>query len=128
MTVATAAAALGTMFWFALAFAEAVVDPAIATTAPVLLDGETPPASLTVGLMVTLLGFAIGWLTYAIALLRTGTVAKGPAALVVVGAVLSALPFLPVGAVLIGLAMVWLGVRQQPSPARAVVAAASAAP
>jgi hypothetical protein len=112
--VSAAAAAIGSGLALGLAYAVAAANPAIATAAPTLLDGDSQPASLAAGWLLGVIGLALGWLLFGIALLRSRAVARGPAIGLVVAAVLCLLPMLP-GQILLGAALVWLALRRQPS-------------
>jgi hypothetical protein len=108
------AAAVGSALALGLAYAVAAANPAIATAAPALLDGDSQPASMTAGWLLGVIGLALGWLVFGIALLRSRAVARGPAVGLVVAAVLCLVPMLP-GQILLGAALVWVALRRQPS-------------
>lgn len=111
-TAATTAAVVGTSLLAGLAFAEATVNPAIADAAPTLLD-DTPNASMAVGLAVSTVAFAIGWLTLGVVLLRQGG-RRAAAVAVMVAAVVSFVPMVP-GPAVVGLALIWLATTE-PAP------------
>jgi hypothetical protein len=114
-TGATTAAVVGSCLLAGLAFAEASVNPAIADAAPELLDG-TPSTSMAVGLGLSTVAFAVGWLTLGSALLRRGGRRGAPVA-VVVAAVVSFVPMVP-GPAVVGLALIWLATTTEPDPAK----------
>lgn len=105
------AAALGSVLLAAMAFSQATVNPALVESAPDLLN-DRPGATMLVGMGVSTLGFAVGWLVFGIALLRrSGRTAAGIA---VVGAsVLCLVPVVP-GPAVLGLALVWLATSTAP--------------
>jgi hypothetical protein len=108
-----AAGALG-LVGFLIAFAATVlaagsfwagmfIAPALATEAPEFLDAGSPP-----GLVLTLIGLGVGWLVFGIATLRAGVYPRRAAILVIVGAVIVALP-LPFTIIVLSVAVGWLG-------------------
>jgi hypothetical protein len=108
-----AAGALG-LVGFLIAFAGTVlaagffwagmfIAPALATEAPDFVDAGPPP-----GLVLTFIGFGVGWLVFGIATLRAGVYPRRAAILVIVGAVIVALP-LPFTTIVLSVAVGWLG-------------------
>lgn len=100
-------AAAGTVLFCGVNWSLMFVDPAAAKVAPAFLDDQ-PPAVLVVGLYLSVALFAVGWLLYAIAILRAGVFPRVPAVILLVGAILALAP-MPVGQTVAGLALVWLG-------------------
>jgi hypothetical protein len=101
-------AGAGTVLFSGLCWSQTFLDPAAARVVPAFLDDQ-PPAALVVGLYLSLALFAVGWLLYAIATLRAQVFARVPTVVLLIGAILALVPFLPVGQTIIGLSFVWLG-------------------
>jgi hypothetical protein len=109
---------------FALAFAgeilaagvmwfEAFITPALAQEAPELLLSD-PPGIVMFGQILTSGLLTLGWLILGAAILRARTYPRVATVLVLVGAVVQALPFLPPavgvpGAVVFDVGVAWLG-------------------
>jgi hypothetical protein len=74
----------------------AFVFPSL-SSAQLDLFNNTTPAALSVGFYVTFFGLGIALLLFAIATLRAGVLSKIGAGVLIVSALLSALPFLPFG-------------------------------
>jgi hypothetical protein len=90
------------------AFFNAFVVPSLAARAPEVLGSPAP--ALVWATRAGAYGLVLGYALFAIATMRNGLLAKHGAALVAVGAVLTALP-LPVGGpVVLGAGLVWVGV------------------
>jgi hypothetical protein len=111
--VAAAAAAVGSLLLAALAFSEATVNPALGDIAPRLLE-ERPGATMLVGMGVAIVGFAVGWLTFGVSLLRRSG-RTGSAVAVVAASVVALAPMIP-GPAVLGLALVWLATSTAPAP------------
>ena len=90
------------------------VDPAAAKTYPAFIN-DTPPTILVVGFFATLVWFGLSWVVYSVVALRSGALPRPPLALLLIGALASALPFVPFAMVAFGAGLVWLGL----APARA---------
>lgn len=117
------AAAVGSVLLAALAFSQATVNPALVESAPELLN-DRPGATMLVGMGVSTLGFAIGWMVFGISLLRrSGRTAAGIA--VVAASVVCLVPMVP-GPAVLGLALVWLATSTTPD-AKVMEATASVA-
>ena len=109
---------------FALAFAgeilaaggiwsEAFITPALAQEAPEILLTD-PPGIVTFGNILTFGLLTVGWLILGAAILRARAYPRVATVLVLVGAVVQALPFLPPaigvpGAVVFDVGVAWLG-------------------
>ena len=103
--VGFAAAFLGTGLYVGASWAELFIAPLIANEAPEMFDAPGPP----LGLLVTFIGGAVGWLLFGVATLRARVYPRIAAVLLMIGAVISALPLnLPTGIVL-DVAIAWLG-------------------
>jgi hypothetical protein len=111
--VAALVAGAGTTLMAGVTWSTAFLDPAAARVVPAFLD-NTPPPILVVGYFGSLVLFAIGWALFAIATLRTGIFARIPAVAVLVGALLTAVPFAPYSMTIFGVGLLWLGL----APAR----------
>jgi hypothetical protein len=112
--IAALAAGFGVMLLAAVNWSTSFVDPAAAKTYPAFIN-DTPPAILVAGYFATLLWFGLSWVVYAVVAMRSGALARRPLAILLIGALASALPFVPFGMVAFGMALVWLGL----APARA---------
>jgi len=109
--VAFLVAFIGTAMIFGFAWAGAFVVPDLAETVPDFLD-TADAGMLMVGVMLTFVLFALGWLLFGLVLLRTKMLPRGAAVLLMVGAVLtSVLLFLelPFYIVVFGAALAWMG-------------------
>lgn len=101
-------AGAGTALMCGLSWSTAFLDPAAARVVPAFLD-NTPPAILVVGYFGSLGLFAVGWVCYAIVTLRAGLLARIPTVLILLGALLTAVPFAPFSLTLFGIGVLWLG-------------------
>ena len=97
------AAFAGTVLAAGFFWASTFIAPALATEAPEFLDAGPPP-----GLLLTFIGLGVGWLVFGIATLRAGVYPRWAAILVIVGAVIVALP-LPFTTIVLSVAVGWLG-------------------
>ncbi len=111
--IAALVAGFGVMLLAAVNWSTSFVDPAAAKTYPAFIN-DTPPTILVVGYFATLLWFGLSWVVYAVVAMRSGTLARPPLALVLIGALASALPFVPFGMVAFAVGLIWLGL----APAR----------
>jgi hypothetical protein len=119
--VAAVAAGAGTVLMSGVAWSTAFLDPAAARVVPAFLD-NTPPAILVVGYFGSLVAFALTWLCYAIVTLRAGVFARIPTVVVLLGALLVAVPFAPFSMAVFGAGLLWLGLApaaRQPVPSLA---------
>jgi hypothetical protein len=103
-------AGAGTVLFSGVCWSQTFLDPAAAKVVPAFLDADQPPVVLLMGFYLSLALFAVGWLLYAIATLRAHVFARVPSVVLLIGAILTLLPMLPVGETIIGLSLVWLGV------------------
>jgi hypothetical protein len=104
-----AIALLGTLlvagdWWF-----EAFVVPMIAKESPGVLD-LAPGASLLAGAMATVAAYSIGWLMFALACLRTDTIPRPAAVLLVISALMGPLALSTPYQIPLALAIGWIGV------------------
>ena len=83
----------------------AFLTPAVARTAPEVVDAG-PPGLVVTGLVLSSLVFAIGWVTTGVAVLRAGTVRRPAAVLLIVGSVIAAVP-IAFTLIPFGVALVW---------------------
>jgi hypothetical protein len=101
----------GTLMTFGLLWGEPFLGPMLAKEAPEVLDAD-PSGTLTAGIILTLVLFALGWLLFGLTSLRAGVLPRGAALLLMVGAVLffvvSSLE-LPGSTIVVGAALVWMG-------------------
>lgn len=84
--------------------------PWIAVEAPGLLDANPMGSGvLTVGLMLSTIVFAVGWLLFGVSAFRAGVYPRIPTVLLMIGALLLLAP-LPGAGLPFSVAVVWLGV------------------
>jgi drug/metabolite transporter (DMT)-like permease len=96
---------LGTALVTGLIWASLFIVPNLAVEVPAFLDeGEGPPP----GFFLSLITFALGWLLFGIATLRARVFPRAAAILLMIGAVIAALP-LPFTGIVLAIAMAWLG-------------------
>ncbi len=93
----------GTVLVAGFIWASAFIAPALADTAPHVLDGGPPP-----GILPSIIAFGLGWLLFGVATLRAGVFPRAAAILLVVGAVVTVLP-LPFTTLVLDVAVAWLG-------------------
>jgi hypothetical protein len=101
----------GMLMVFGLLWGEPFLGPLVAEQAPGLLSAE-PSGALAVGSILSLVLFALGWLLFGLASLRAGTLPRGAAVLLIVGALLSFVLTsldLPLWSVVLGAAVIWMG-------------------
>ncbi len=110
-------ALVGTMLFSGVSWSQTFLDPAAAKVVPAFLD-DVPPTVLVIGLFGTLVLFGLGWMVYAIATLRAGVYPRLPVVVLLIGSLLAAVPFLPIGGTVMAIALIWLGL----APARQPVA------
>jgi hypothetical protein len=106
--IAALLAGAGTVLMSGVSWSTAFLDPAAARVVPAFLD-NAPPAILVVGYFGSLALFSLGWVFYAIVTLRAGVLARIPTVLILLGALLTAVPFAPFSMALFGLGLLWLG-------------------
>jgi hypothetical protein len=109
--VAFMVALTGTVMLAGADWSAAFFGPWVAEAAPELLVTE-PAGTMTAGVILTFVSFALGWFLFGLASLRAGVLSRGPALLLMVGAVLAlVLAFLelPFEAVVLGAAVAWMG-------------------
>lgn len=106
--IAALLAGAGTALMCGLSWSTAFLDPAAARVVPAFLD-NTPPTILVVGYFGSLALFAVGWVCYMIVTLRAGVLARTPTVLILLGALLTAVPFAPFAMALFAIGVLWLG-------------------
>ena len=92
-------------------WSEAFLGPWLARTAPELLDSGSAD-SMFFAFWLSYILFSLGWFLFALASLRAGVLSRGAAILLLIAAPLQfVLGFLnvPLGGVLLGAALVWMG-------------------
>ena len=105
----------GTAMMFSESWANNFVVPVLAEATPELVDTAVTalPGTLKVGFMLTFGLFGLGWLLFGLASLQASVLPRGPAILLMVGAVLVTVLFLalelPFGFVVFGAALAWMG-------------------
>jgi hypothetical protein len=106
--IAALVAGAGAVLMSGVSWSTAFLDPAAARVVPAFLD-NTPPAILVIGYFGSLALFATGWVFYAIVTLRAGVFPRIPVVLMLLGALLVALPFAPYAMTVFGIGLLWLG-------------------
>lgn len=122
---AAIAAGFGTMLVSAVNWSTTFLDPAAARVVPGFID-NTPPAILVAGYFSSVAIFGLAWAAYSVAMLRSGVFRKLPVILILVAALVSAVPLLPFATTFFGIGLIWLGLsasrapqpEPQPSPLR----------
>jgi hypothetical protein len=106
---------LGTVLFAGAIWALLFIGPLVAAEAPQLLQGQ-PPASAAYrvaagGFLVSYGIFALGWLLFGVATLRTHFLPRLAVVFLIIGAVLTfpAVPSPPRTDVILGVAIAWLG-------------------
>ena len=101
----------GTVMLAGTDWSAAFFGPWVAEAAPDLLVTE-PAGTMTAGIALTLVLFALGWFLFGLASLRAAVLPRGSALLLLVGALLAlvlAFVELPFEAVVLGAAVAWMG-------------------
>ena len=109
--VAFVVAFIGEMMAIGSTWSEAFFGPWLAEVAPQILSSD-PTGTVIAGILLTYLLFALGWLLFGLASLRSGELPRGASVLLMIGAVIfPVLGFLeiPLSAVLYGAAVAWMG-------------------
>jgi len=102
------AAVFGTVLVVGAIWAQLFVAPFLAIEAPRVLDTK-PTGMLALGFTLTFLVFLpLGWLLFGIAALRARVYPRAAAILLIVGAVIGALP-IPLSEIVLDVAVAWLG-------------------
>ena len=106
---------LGTVLFAGAIWALLFIGPLVAAEAPQLLQGQ-PPASAAyrlaaAGFLVSYGTFALGWLLFGVATLRTYFLPRLAVVFLIIGAILTfpAVPSPPRTDVILGVALAWLG-------------------
>jgi len=106
---------LGTVLFAGAIWALLFIGPLVAAEASQLLQGQ-PPASAAyrlavIGFVVSYGVFALGWVVFGVATLRTHLLPRLPSLLLIIGAVLTfpVVPSPPRTDVVLGVAVAWLG-------------------
>jgi hypothetical protein len=113
--IAFVAALTGTAMMFGLSWTNIFATPALAAETPEFVDAVQAalPLTLMIGYGLTFGLFALGWLLFGLVSLRSGVLSRAGSILLMTGAVLVIVLFfalqLPLGFVVVGLALVWLG-------------------
>jgi hypothetical protein len=109
--IAFLVAFIGTGLVVGALWAATFVVPRLAEAAPELVDAE-PSGMLAIGFMLTFSLEALGWVLFGLASLRAAVLPRGPAVLLMVGAILSfVLGFfeIPFGDIVLEVALAWMG-------------------
>lgn len=96
----------GTLLLTGTTFTVVFVMPAITKAAPGFLDAGPPT-----GVFVSFIAFGPTWLVYSIASLRARVLPKRAVIFLLVASILATGPILPVGLLLMGIALIWLGLK-----------------
>lgn len=109
--IAFVVAVAGTVMLAGADWSAAFLGPAVAESAPEIVDAD--PSGITLaGFILTMLLAALGWLLFGLASLQAGVLPRGAAVLLAIGAVLTfVLIFaeLPLEVVVLGAAVAWMG-------------------
>jgi hypothetical protein len=97
------AAFAGTILLAGFFWSSAFIAPALANAAPTLLNAGPPP-----GLTPTFSTFAIGWILFGVASLRTRVYPRVAVIVLIIGAALTFLP-IPLVGVVFDVGVAWLG-------------------
>lgn len=82
--------------------------PSAAVEAPAFLNAEQVAGPLDAGFMLSGLAVAIGWALFGVATLRAGVFPRVTAVVLIVGAIVTFLPFAP-STLIIDVAVAWMG-------------------
>jgi hypothetical protein len=113
--IAFVAALTGTAMMFGLSWTNIFATPALAAETPEFVDAVQAalPMTLMIGYGLTFGLFALGWLLFGLVSLLGGVLPRGSSILLITGAILVIVLFfalqLPLGFVVFGLALIWLG-------------------
>lgn len=102
---------VGVMLAAGSVWSEAFFGPWLASAAPELLDAD-PAAIVIAGVLLSYVLFGLGWFLFGLTSLRAGVLPRGAAILLMVGALLFlvvAVLDLPLGGILFGAALAWMG-------------------
>jgi hypothetical protein len=102
------AALIGTGLLAGMMWTFAFVVPSVAVEAPTFLNAEQVAGPLDAGFMLSGLAVAIGWALFGVATLRAGVFPRVAAVVLIVGAIVTFLPFAP-STLIIDLAVAWMG-------------------
>ena len=101
-------AGTGTILLCAVFWSQSFLFPTAAVVAPELLD-DSKPVSLLFGFLITHAIFGVGWAMVGVALIRARVYGFAPAIGLILGGILSVVPFLTLGQMVLGLGLAWLG-------------------
>jgi hypothetical protein len=106
----------GTAMIFGFVWGAAFILPELADAAPESVDPEfldtDPSGALLVGVVLTFVLFALGWLLFGLTSLRARVLPRGAAVLLMIGAVLFVVIFMldfPGATIVFSVALAWLG-------------------
>ena len=102
------AALIGTGLLVGMMWTLAFVVPSAAVEAPAFLDAEEVAGPLDVGFMLSSIAVSLGWALFGVATFRARVFPRRAAIVLVIGALLSAVP-LPATTLVIDVALAWLG-------------------
>jgi len=106
--VGFAVALLGTGMILGFFWDNAFATPALAQTAPDVLEVGAPTL-VNLGVVLSFVLFALGWILFGVATLRAGVYPRAAAVVLAVGALLAAIP-MPFSFILFAVAVAWLGI------------------
>ncbi len=98
---------VGTAMLMAHFWGQTFIAPAVAATAPSLIDRPTP--LLMAEIMLSFLPFTLGWVLFGVSMLRAGAYPRAAAALLIVGSLIPMIGRIAGSALILGLALTWLG-------------------
>ena len=98
---------VGTALLMAHFWGQAFIAPAVAVEAPELID--EPTALLMAEIMLPFLLFTLGWVLFGVSMLRARAYPRAAAALLIVGLLIPMIGRIAGSALLLGVALTWLG-------------------
>ncbi|MDP9479311.1 MAG: hypothetical protein M3R38_27135 [Actinomycetota bacterium] len=98
---------VGTVLLVAHFWGQAFIAPAVAVEAPELID--EPPALLIAEIMLSFLLFSLGWILFGVSMLRARVYPRVAAGLLIAGAIMPIVLTVPGSALVLGVALTWLG-------------------
>ncbi len=116
---------VGTALLMAHFWGQTFIAPVLAATAPELIDQPTP--LLMAEIMLSFLLFTLGWVLFGVSMLRARVYPRAAAGLLIVGSLIPMIGRIAGSALVLGVALIWLGYalwsgRAEPSTRVAAVA------
>lgn len=99
---------LGTSMWIGFKWASSFIVPVLKDVAPQMIDEM--PATIMIGMMISLYTFLIGWILFSIVTARKAVLPRWGAILIIIGLISDVIPYgYYVAQPLAGLGIAWLG-------------------